>query len=60
MLTYIRTHWSKVSTGLLLVTLVGAGGLRAYEHFSGSCCRAGAACCFPGSPCCHGHQAAQL
>ena len=35
MLTYVRTHWSKISTGLLLVTLVGGGGLRAYEHFSG-------------------------
>jgi hypothetical protein len=58
--SFIRRNRSKLSAGLLLATLVGAGGLQAYEHFTGSCCHAGAACCHPGSPCCHGRQMAEL
>jgi hypothetical protein len=60
MLTFARTHWSKISVGLMLAALVGAGGATVYDRFLGSCCHAGAACCFPGSPCCHGRQVAQL
>jgi hypothetical protein len=56
MLTLLRTHWSKISTGLLLVTLASAGGTRIYERLASGCCQAGASCCHPGSPCCHGHQ----
>jgi uncharacterized protein (DUF779 family) len=59
MLTFVRTHWSKISTGLLLATLVATGGVRIYEHFAG-CCVPGSPCCYPGSPCCHGHQVAAL
>jgi hypothetical protein len=56
MLTLIRTHWSKVSSGLLLAALLGIGGVHAYRHFVGDCCQPGASCCFPGSPCCNGHH----
>jgi hypothetical protein len=61
MLTFVRSHWSKISAGLLLATLVGAGGARVYERVLGSCCQPGSSCCYPGSPCCHhGRQVAQL
>jgi hypothetical protein len=53
MLNLIRTHWSKVSTGLLLATLFTAGGVTAYQHYTADCCQPGAPCCHPGSPCCH-------
>jgi hypothetical protein len=53
MLNLIRTHWSKISTGLLLATLFTAGGVTAYQHFTADCCQPGSPCCHPGSPCCH-------
>ncbi|MGO9835017.1 MAG: hypothetical protein ACLP1X_12455 [Polyangiaceae bacterium] len=56
MLNLVRTHWSKISTGLLVATLLGAGGTKVYERLAGDCCQPGASCCFPGSPCCHGHH----
>jgi len=60
MLTLIRTHWSKISTGLLLVTL-GAGGMKVYDRVAGDCCWPGASCCHPGAPCWrHGHQKVAL
>jgi hypothetical protein len=56
MLNLIRTHWSKISTGLLLATLLGVGGMKLYGRVARDCCQPGASCCHPGSPCCHGHQ----
>ena len=56
MLTFMRTHWSKISTGLLLALIAGMGGMTAYERLTGDCCKPGASCCYPGSPCCHGHD----
>ncbi len=53
MLNRIRTHWSKISTGLLLATLLGVGGVKLHERLGGDCCGLGLACCYPGSPCCH-------
>jgi hypothetical protein len=53
MLNLIRTHWSKISTGLLLATLFTAGGVTAYQHYTADCCQPGSPCCHPGSPCCH-------
>jgi hypothetical protein len=44
---------SRLSTGLLLATLLGVGGFTAYRHFTGDCCQPGSPCCYPGSPCCH-------
>jgi hypothetical protein len=59
MLTLIRSHWSKISAGMLVATLLGFGGAKLYRHFvAGDCCQPGASCCYPGSPCCHGHQLA--
>ncbi len=59
MLTLIRAHWSKISTGLLLAAVLGTGGVKVYQHFSGDCCHPGASCCFPGSHCCHAKQLVQ-
>jgi hypothetical protein len=59
MLTLIRTHWSKISAGLLLATVLGVGGTKLYQYYEGDCCQPGASCCFPGSPCCHAKQVAQ-
>ena len=53
MMTFLRTHWRRVSTGLLALALLGAGGSQAYAALSGDCCTPGSPCCFPGSPCCH-------
>jgi hypothetical protein len=53
MLTFLRTHWRRVSTGLLALTLLGAGGTQAYRAMRGDCCQPGSPCCYPGSPCCH-------
>jgi hypothetical protein len=58
MLHAIRTHWSKISTTLLVATVLGVGGTHLYRHFAG-CCETGASCCFPGSPCCHARKVAQ-
>jgi hypothetical protein len=58
MLNLIRTNWSRISTGLLLATLLGVGGMTAYQRLgSDDCCHPGSPCCYPGSPCCH-HAAA--
>lgn len=55
MFARIRANWSKISTGLLLATLFGIGGMKVHERVAGDdCCQPGAACCYPGSPCCHG------
>jgi hypothetical protein len=48
-----RVSRSRLSTGLLLATLLGAGGVTAYKHFTADCCQPGSPCCYPGSPCCH-------
>lgn len=59
MLTRIRAHWSKISTGLLLAAVLGTGAAVAHERLAGDCCHPGAACCVPGASCCHGKQVAQ-
>lgn len=58
MFTSIRTHWSKISTGLLLATFIGVGGVKLYERLAGDCCQPGASCCQPGASCCHGKHVA--
>jgi hypothetical protein len=57
MLERIRARWPLISTCLLAMTLLGAGGVRLYEAKHGDCCHPGSPCCYPGSPCCHGHAA---
>ncbi|MBX3192329.1 MAG: hypothetical protein KF819_35390 [Labilithrix sp.] len=60
MIAKIFAHWPKISTGLLVATLLGAGGFHAYQRLSGDCCQPGASCCYPGSPCCnHGKEVAE-
>jgi hypothetical protein len=56
MFNLIRAHWSKISAGLFVATLLGVGGMQVYQRFAGDCCQPGAACCHPGSPCCHGRE----
>jgi hypothetical protein len=56
---FLRTHWRKLSTGILAFTLLGAGGMKAYEALTGDCCAPGSPCCYPGSPCCHGQHPAK-
>jgi hypothetical protein len=51
--TYLRTHWRRISTGLLAFALLGAGGTQLYRTLHGDCCEPGSPCCYPGSPCCH-------
>ncbi|HEY8038421.1 MAG TPA: hypothetical protein VIF15_01455 [Polyangiaceae bacterium] len=58
MLEFIRTHWRKVSTGVLALALLGAGGVKLHSVLSGGCCQPGSPCCHPGSPCCAHGQAA--
>lgn len=53
-MSWIRANWSRVSTGLLLVTVLGTGAVAAKGYFAGDCCAPGAACCKPGAACCHG------
>jgi hypothetical protein len=57
MLEYLRTHWRLVSTGMLALTLLGAGGTTLYAATHGDCCGPGMPCCHLGSPCCPGHAA---
>ena len=52
-MNWIRTHWSKISTGLLLATVLGTGAVAAHNYLGGDCCAQGAACCKPGAACCH-------
>ncbi len=53
MLQTIRTNWRRVSTGILLVSLLGAGALVARDALADDdCCAPGAPCCHPGAPCC--------
>ncbi len=54
MMNWVRTNWSRVSTGLVLAAVVTTGVVGAKSYFSGDCCSPGAACCKPGAPCCHG------
>ncbi len=58
MLQKIRARWSTISTGVLLATVLGLGGVRLYEYVAGDCCGPGASCCTPGAPCCAGHKTA--
>jgi hypothetical protein len=56
MLTYIRTHWRRISTGMLAFAFLGAAVPRIYQSLRGDCCQPGSPCCHPGSPCCpHAH-----
>lgn len=54
-MNWIQANWSKVSKGLLLVTVLGVGAIAAKNYYgNGACCAVGAACCKPGAACCHG------
>jgi hypothetical protein len=55
MIKFLRDRWRLVSSMMLGLTLLGAGGATAYTSLKGDCCVPGAPCCYPGSPCCHGH-----
>jgi hypothetical protein len=55
-MSFLRTHWSKISTALLLATLATVVGVKVYEARAADCCKPGSSCCFPGSPCCAGHK----
>jgi hypothetical protein len=59
-MSWIRSHWRNISTGLMLATLAGLGGNELYRSLRGDCCQPGAACCHPGSPCCNGAHAQSL
>ncbi|HEY3821208.1 MAG TPA: hypothetical protein VGL81_28780 [Polyangiaceae bacterium] len=53
MLNLLRSRWRQVSTGILALTILGAGGSQVYRAMRGDCCAPGSPCCYPGSPCCH-------
>ena len=50
---FLFDNWRKISTGLLLATVLGAGGVKVHQMMTGDCCQPGSPCCYPGSPCCH-------
>ena len=59
-MSFLRTHWRKISTLAFLTTLGLAAGLEAHRLMSsGDCCQPGSPCCHPGSPCCHHASGAQ-
>jgi hypothetical protein len=53
-MNWIRTHWSKISTAMLVTTMLGVGAVAATSYFANDCCAMGAACCKPGAACCRG------
>ena len=53
MFRFLAANWRRISTGILALTLLGAGGSQLYRSLSGDCCQPGSPCCYPGSPCCH-------
>ncbi|MFO0666049.1 MAG: hypothetical protein U0174_19005 [Polyangiaceae bacterium] len=56
---WLRRHWVKGLTGVMLVGCLGAGAVAAKNFFAGDCCKLGAACCKPGAACCHHAKGAQ-
>lgn len=52
MMNLVRKNWRKISTGLMVFTVLGTGAFAAHSYFAGDCCAPGAACCKPGAPCC--------
>lgn len=56
MMNWIRSHWSKISTGLFVGSMLVTGAVFAKSYFGNDCCSAGAECCKPGAPCCNGHN----
>ncbi len=55
MKAFLNTHWRKLASGLVLLSVLGIGGAELYASQTSSCCKPGASCCYPGSPCCKGH-----
>jgi hypothetical protein len=53
MFRFLHTNWRKISTGILALTLLGAGSTQLYRTVYGDCCAPGSSCCHPGAPCCH-------
>lgn len=53
-MNWIRTNWSRISTGLMLAAVLTTGALAAKTYFANDCCATGAVCCKPGASCCHG------
>jgi hypothetical protein len=51
--TFLATHWRKISTGILLASVLGMGGVKLHAALADDCCSPGSPCCHPGSPCCH-------
>jgi hypothetical protein len=49
----LMNNWRKISTGLLLATVLAAGGLKVHQTMTSDCCAPSSPCCYPGSPCCH-------
>jgi hypothetical protein len=53
MVNWFRTHWSKISGGLMLAMVLGAGVVGVQQHFAKpECCVTNAPCCKTGAPCC--------
>jgi hypothetical protein len=54
MISFIRSHWPRISAGLLAVSLLAAGGTALAHTLEGDCCDRGADCCNdPTCPLCH-------
>jgi len=59
-MSFLRTNWRRISTMLMVATVISVCGYKAYAAATEDCCAPGAPCCHPGSPCCnHGKTAAK-
>jgi hypothetical protein len=52
-MNWIRSNWTKLSTGLMLATVLGTGAVGVQHYFAKpDCCVTNAPCCKPGAACC--------
>ena len=51
MMDRLRRSWTRIAGGLVLLGALGAGGVAAYEHYTGDCCYPGSSCCTGGACC---------
>jgi hypothetical protein len=57
-MSFVRNHWAKISTALLVATIAATGIIATQRAGGEDCCAQRSACCKPGAPCCHGQGGA--
>lgn len=56
-MTFLRTHWNKITAAAVLTSALAFGGLQLYKYFDGACCSSQASCCNTHASCCNRHVA---